>query len=233
MFITLVVFLQIVTGIVAAEGAVRKYPEGAIALDTAASLGLRVLLKAADPRFRTILRSLRTTSTVASLAFAGVAWMIPNPSATDNLGWLSIFCACVAVSLHLHIDLKRTLVDYVSIAIHFVAIPWLLLLVDALTFFQNDLLMKTSAFFGLGGLRLYEQTALLSTFGLGVGLLIALSSFLLLSWIPALTLLLVSIVTIAAKACLRVPRKIGYYFAVLYALVLGPILLYWRGEGLL
>lgn len=228
--------LQMLSGIVAGESAIRKYPEGDIALEKLSKSGLFFLHWRAYSDYKKDLKYLRNIFGICLLIF-GALFFILGPSQEPSL-----FNAIPGVFLILWLtmqfgtEFKKSVGEQLSIAGLLVIGPWLILGMDYLTDFQfNQLKAMAIPFQGFGLLELnnYQIALVLSVVGGICGLFMAVFSIVVFSMVPLFFLFLIALLSILSRSALKVKPKVAYYVAITYCFIIGPALVALESKGII
>lgn len=220
--------LQIVTGIVAGEAAIRKTPEGAATLQTLSKAGFFFLNWRAGADYKKELAGLQRLFGFAAIVFS-VIFFLPGKAISDTdfsiLPGLFLF---LWVAVKFGTDFRKSVREQLLMVALMMICPWYVYIMDHLTDFQFHQIRRLAgplAPFGILPLPDLLITALLSGFGLAGGLLVAGFSTVIFSVVPLLFMFLMAVTSAISRRALRVSSKTAYNMSLIYFFVAGPVLI--------
>jgi len=228
--------LQMLSAVVFGEAAIRKYPEGQVALEKLSKAGLFFLRWRAYADYKSELRQLRNIFGAIALVFTAI-FFISGPSREPTLisAMPGIFITLWA-TMHFGINIKRSLSEQFSMAALLFIVPWIFLLVDyaeILPFDQLPMLASPFKIFGILDLKNYQIALILSLVGGLGGIVMAILSSLLFSVVPLIFLFLIVSLSVFSRVLLSTSPKKAYYASILYCIVIGPALMFADAKDLL
>jgi len=232
----LLLVLQILSGLVAGEAAIRKYPEGQEALDKLSRSGLFFLQWRAYADYKKDLKYLRNIFGVMALIF-GAMLLLMGPSKEPTLfNALPGLFMILWLTMQFGTNFKKSVKEQLSIVGLLVIGPWLILGMDYMTDFQfNQFRLMASPFNALGiqDLATYQVAIVLSLFGGVAGIFMALFSIVIFSMVPLFFLFLMVLLSVASRRALKINPKRAYYSAIAYCYVIGPALVALDAKGII
>lgn len=232
----LFLILQILSGLVAGESAIRKYPEGQEALDKLSRSGLFFLQWRAYADYKKDLKYLRNIFGFMALIFGALFFILGPTNKSPLFNILPGLFITLWLTMQFGTDFKKSVKEQFSIAGLLMIGPWLIFGMDYLTNFQfNQLRLIASPFntLGIQSLATYQIAIVLSLLGGVAGIFMAIFSIVVFSMIPLFFLFLMALLSVISKAALKAnPRKI-YYIAIMYCFVVGPALMALESKGIL
>lgn len=232
----LLLTLQMLAGFVAGESAIRKYPEGNVALETLSKSGLFFLKWRAYASYKQDLTHLRNIFGICLLIFGAMLLMFgpsKEPSLLDAIPGIFLI---LWLTMQFGTNFKKSVSEQFSMVGILVIGPWLILGLDYLTEFQfNQLRLMASPLEILGFLELsnYELAIALSVLLGACGLFMAIFSILVFSIVPLFFLFVISTMSLISRRALEVKPKTAYNFAISYCFVIGPILIGLESKGVI
>lgn len=236
MLFWILVSLQIVTGIVAGDAAIRKTPEGASTLQTLSKAGCFFLKWRAFADYKKELFGLQRIFAVAAIIFTVMFFALGKMVINTPLSILPALFMFLWMAMKFGTDFRKSVRDQLFMAAIMVIGPWAIYLLDYLTdfqFHQIRLIVKPLASFGVLQLPDLLITAMLSGIGLVGGLLMACFAIIVFSIIPLFFLFLMAGSSTISRRALRVSPKAAYNCAALYFFLVGPILIALENKGIL
>lgn len=232
----ILVILQILSGLVAGESAIRKYPEGQEALDKLSHSGLFFLQWRAYADYKKDLKYLRNIFGIMALIFVALFFIVgpsQEPTLFNALPGLFII---LWLTMQFGTNFKKSVKEQLSIVGLLVIGPWLILGMDYMTNFQFNLLrLMASSFNGLGIQRLptYQVAFVLSLLGGVAGVFMAIFSIIVFSIVPLFFLFLIVLLSSSSNIALNINPKKAYYIAIVYCFIVGPALMAIESKGII
>lgn len=236
MLFWILVVLQIVTGIVAGEAAIRKTPEGASTLQTLSKAGYFFLQWRAFADYKRELFGLQRIFAVAAIIFAVMFFALGKTVINTPFAILPALFTFLWMAMKFGTDFRKSVREQLSMAAIMVIGPWTIYLLDYLTDFQfHQIRLIVSPLAPLGVLQLPDLliTAMLSGIGLVGGLLMAGFAIVVFSIVPLFFLFLMAGSSTISRRALTVSPKAAYNAAALYFFLVGPILIALENKGVI
>lgn len=232
----ILVILQILSGLVAGESAIRKYPEGQEVLDKLSRSGLFFLQWRAYADYKKDLKYLRNIFGIMALIFVALFFLVgpsQEPTLFNALPGLFII---LWLTMQFGTNFKKSVKEQLSIVGLLVIGPWLILGMDYMTNFQFNLLrLMASSFNGLGiqSLSTYQVAIVLSLLGGVAGVFMAIFSIIVFSIVPLFFLFLIVLLSFSSNIALNINPKKSYYIAIVYCFIVGPALMAIESKGII
>ncbi|ERZ01120.1 hypothetical protein [Pseudomonas aeruginosa] len=227
--------LQIISSLVCGEAAIRKYPEGAAALDKLSNAGLFFLRWRAYADYKSELKHLRNFFGAIAIIFTIIFFINGQgrgePTLINALPGLFII---LWATMHFGINVKQGIREQLSVAGLLFIAPWIFFIAEyagVLPPGQLQLMATPFKIFGILNHESYVIALALSLIGVITGVVMALISSLVLSIIPLVVLFLMISTSNFARAMLRVNPKTAYHFSLIYFLLIGPALILAESKG--
>ena len=236
MMFWLLLILQMFSGLVAGESSIRKYPEGAQALNKLSKSGLFFLRWRAYSCYKKDLKHLRNIFGICLLIFGGLLILLEPTKEPSLFNAIPGMFLILWLTMQFGTDFKKSVGEQLYFAGLLIIAPWLMLGADYLTDFQfNQLRFMASPFkvFGLLELGTYQIAFVLSILGGAIGLFMALFTIVFFSMVPLFFLFLITLLSIFSRRALKVPPKTAYNIAISYCFIIGPILIALESRGII
>lgn len=230
----LLLVLQILSGLVAGESAIRKYPEGQEALNKLSHSGLFFLQWRAYADYKKDLKYLRNIFGIMALIFGTLFLLLGSSKEPTLFNAIPGLFIVLWLTMQFGTDFKKSIKEQLSIVGLLVIGPWLVLAIDYMTNFQFDhLRLMASPFnaFGIQSLATYQIAIVLSLLGGVAGFFMAIFSIIVFSMVPLFFLFLIVLLSIASKWALNIKPRKAYYIAIVYCYIVGPVLMALESKG--
>ena len=235
MFWLLLIF-QILSGFVAGESSIRKYPEGSMALEKLSKSGLFFLHWRAFASYKQDLKHLRNIFGICLLIFGSMLVLIGPSKEPSLFNAIPGIFLILWLTMQFGTNFKKSVSEQLSMVGIMVIGPWLILGLDYMTDFQfNQLRLIASPLkvFGLLELGNYQLALALSLLFAACGLIMAIFSILVFSIVPLFFLFVISTMSILSRKALALNPKTAYNVAIAYCFILGPILIALESKGVI
>ena len=238
MLFWLLLFIQIICSLAAAEEAIKKNPEGKKILDYLSKAGLFFLHSRANPDYMKDLRSLSKLFgiiVIVLLVFYFVFDLYDNYKYNTTL----LIFAFMWLSFRVTTNFKKNIFDNLSLCVQLAVLPWIILLLDVSSGSQSQLWNFISAPFDILGIQdwqPYKVAILISAVLVIFGIFYTIVSTLFLSIIPLFILFIIICVSKASQTVLRLEPKVLNYIAIIaiiYSICVGPTLLALEAKGII
>lgn len=232
----LLLVLQMISGLVAGESAIRKYPEGQEALDKLSRSGLFFLQWRAYADYKNDLKHLRNIFGITALIFGALLFLLGPTKEPSLFNALPGLFMILWLTMQFGTNFKKSVKEQLSIAALFVIGPWLILGMDYMTDFQfNQLRVMASPFnaFGIQGLATYQMAIILSVVGGITGVFMAMFSIVVFSMVPLFFLFLMVLLSAVSRGLLSINPRKAYYMAITYCYAMGPVLVALKSKGII
>lgn len=236
MLFSILVFFQILAGLVAGEATIRSTPQGAKSIDVLSKSGLFFLKWRAYADYKKELKGLRNTFGILAIVFTAILFLWGPTERGSFFNAIPGFFLILWMTMQFGTNFKKSIKEQIQIVGLFVIGPWLILGLDYLTEFQfNQLRLIASPFntFGIQSLDTYQIAIYLSLVGVSMGLLISISTIFLLSIIPLFLLFLMVSLSKLSRAVLYIQPRTAKNFAFLYCYIVGPVLMALESKGII
>lgn len=228
--------LQIVTGIVAGEAAIRKTPEGTTTLQTLSKAGFFFLRWRAFANYKSELISLQRIFGIAAIIFSIMFVTLGKALNNTSFAILPALFIFLWMAMKFGTDFRKSVHEQLSIAAILAIGPWAIYLLDYLTDFQYHQIQSiVQPLAPFGALRLPDLliTAMLSGIGLVTGVLTAGFAIIVFSIVPLFFLFLMAGSSTISRRVLMVSPKAAYNAAALYFFLIGPVLIVLENKGVI
>lgn len=232
----LLLTLQSLSGLIAAEAALRKYPEGRDALNKLSRSGLFFLRWRAHAGYKNDLINLRTIFGITALVFSFLLLIIGPTQSPSLLNVAPGFFIVLWITLQFGTNFSKSVQEQFFIAGLLAIGPWLSWGVDYIASPHTDslrLIAQPFNEFGIQELPDFQIACILSFLGLVSGILISIFSIVMFSIVPLFFLFLLVLLSIASKSALKLGPKKAYYLAIFYCYGLGPALVAMESKGII
>lgn len=236
MLFSILVALQILSGLVAGESSIRQTQEGRKSLETLSNAGLFFLRWRAYADYKEDLKALRNIFGITALIFIALFYVMGRAESGSFFNALPGLFIVLWLVMQFGTDFRKSVKEQFSIAGLLIIGPWLLLGMDALTDFQfQQLRLMAMPFdmFGIQQLEAYQIALVLSLVGGLIGLIMAIFSIVVFSMVPLFFLFLMVLLSLASRFALKVPPKTARNLALFYCFVIGPILMALESKGVI
>lgn len=238
MLFWILVILQIITGIVAGEAAIRKTAEGETTLHALSKAGFFFLRWRAYANYKKELLGLRRLFGIAAIIFSSIFYVLGNDVVTGTpliiLPGLFIF---LWIAMEFGTDFKTSIRRQFSMVWISVAGSWGIYLLDYLTNFQHNFIQQLARplaiVFGVAQLSDFQAAAMMSVMGLIGGIVMVVFSIVFFSMVPLFFLFLMSTTSIVSRRALAVSPNAAYNVSGLYFFLIGPLLIALESKGVI
>ncbi|MCW8128239.1 hypothetical protein [Microbulbifer halophilus] len=236
MLFSILVTLQIFSGLVAGESSIRQTQEGRKSLETLSNAGLFFLRWRAYADYKEDLKALRNIFGVTALIFIALFYVISPAESDSFFNSLPGLFIVLWLVMQFGTDFRKSVKEQFSIAGLLILGPWLLLGMDALTNFQfqqlRHMAMPFNAF-DIQKLETYQIALVLSLVGGLIGGIMAVFSIVVFSMVPLFFLFLMALLSVASRFALKVQPKTARNLALLYCFIIGPVLMALESKGVI
>ena len=228
--------LQIVTGIVAGEAAIRKSSEGRSTLETLSRAGFFFLRWRAFADYKRELVGLQNIFAIAAIIFTAMFFVLGKTVINTPFAILPGLFIFLWMAMKFGTDFRKSVREQLFMAAIMVIGPWAIYLLDYLTDFQfhqiREIVRPLAPF---GALQLPDLliTAMLSGIGLVGGLLMAGFAIIVFSIVPLFFLFLMVGSSTISRQALSVSPNAAYNAAALYFFLVGPLLIALENKGVI
>ena len=230
------VTLQILTGVVAGEAAIRKTPEGTLVLQKLSNAGFFFLHWRAFANQKKELLELQKLFGTVAIIFSIMFFILGKATANTPFALLPGLFIFLWLAMKFGTNFRKSVRDQLNISAIMVIAPWAIYLMDNLTGFQlHQIRTLAIPFSPLGILKLPDLliTVVLSIIDLAGGLFMAISSTIAFSIFPLFFLFLMTASSKISRKALSVSPKSAYNIAALYFFLIGPILIALESKGVI
>ena len=213
MIFWILLILQIATGIVAGEAAIRKTPEGVATLEKLSKAGLFSLHWRAFSDYKQELFGLRKMLGIAAIIFSILFFALGKSVTNTPVAVLPGLFIFLWMAMQFGTDFKKSVREQFSMVTMFTIAPWGIFLLDYITDFkfqQIRTLVIPLAPLGIHKLPDLLITAMLSGFGLLGGIITATFAIFFLSMVPLFFLFLMVTSSTVSKRALSVSPRAAY-----------------------
>lgn len=236
------VILQIISGIIAGEAAIRKTPEGEAMLNTLSKAGLFFLRWRAYANYKKELRGLQRLFGIATLIFFVICIALgkePEEDPIPLLVFLYELFMFLYMSMRIGSNFKEELYNFSSVK--FIAIlPWGIFLFDYMTNFRThhiqlftQQIVRAVTPSGIVQLSDFFATIVLSGTSILIGLVAHVFMIMTFSVIPLIFLFLMAATSTLSRKVLFISPIALYNVSVLYFFLIGPILIALESKGII
>lgn len=236
MLFSILVTLQIFSGLVAGESSIRQTEEGRKSLETLSNAGLFFLRWRAYADYKEDLKALRNIFGITALIFIALFFVMGRAESGSLFNALPGMFIVLWLVMQFGTDFRKSVKEQFSIAGLLIIGPWLLLGMDALTDFQfQQLRLMAMPFniFGIQQLEVYQIALVLSLVGGLIGLIMAIFSIVVFSMVPLFFLFLMVLLSLTSRSALKVQPKTARNLALLYCFIIGPVLMALESKGVI
>jgi len=224
------------SGFVAGESAIRKYPEGDTVLKKLSKSGLFFLRWRAFSSYKKDLNHLRNIFGICLLIFGSLLLLIGPSKEPSLFNAIPGIFLILWMTMQFGTNFKKSVLEQLSMVGILVIGPWLILGLDYVTDFQfNQLRLIASPLnvFGILEFNDYQIAFVLSLLMGACGLFMAVFSIILFSMVPLFFLFIISTLSVLSRGALKINPKIAYYMAIIYCFIIGPALITLEGKGII
>lgn len=236
MLFWILVALQIITGIVAGEAAIRKTPEGAATLQSLSKTGFFFLHWRAFADYKQELSGLQKLFGIAAITFSIMLFAFGKVILKTPIAILPGLFIFFWMSMKFGTNFRDSVREQLYMPAILLIGPWATYLLDYLSDFKFHIIQQLAqplAPFGILGLPDLLITAILSGFGLIGGMIMASFAIIVFSIVPLFFLFLMVGSSTMSKQLLTVKPMTAYNVAALYFFVIGPILIAFESKGII
>jgi len=233
---SILVALQIFSGLVAGESSIRQTEEGRKSLETLSSAGLFFLRWRAYADYKEDLRALRNIFGITAFIFVVLFFLMGRAESGSLFNTLPGLFIILWLVMQFGTDFRKGVKEQFLIAGLLIIAPWFLLGMDALgavQFKQLRLMAMPFNIFGVQQLEDYQIALVLSLVGGIIGLVMAIFSLIMFSMVPLFFLFLMVLLSFTSRSALKVQPKTARNLALLYCFILGPVLMALESKGVI
>lgn len=236
MLFWILLILQIVTGIISGEAAIRKTSEGAVMLNKLAKAGLFFLHFRAYANYKKELFGLQKSFGISAIIFSILYFVLAYTKSNNILtsilpGLFILFWAAMQIGT----NFKKTIMDQFSMIAILALAPWFLYLLDYTTGFNANIIhtfaVPLSLQYDISQYSNLSITLILSGLFFVFGLFTAIFAIIFLSIIPLFFLFLLVSSSKVSKKMLSIPPSKLYNVSTFYFFLIGPLLIGLESKG--
>lgn len=236
MLFWILVVLQIITGVVAGEAAIRKTSEGAATLQTLSRAGFFFLRWRAFADYKQELLGLQRIFAIAAIIFTIMVFVLGKAVISTPFAILPVLFIFLWITMKFGTDFRKSVREQLSTSAILIIGPWVIYLLDYFTDFKfNQIRELARPFAHFGVLQLPDLliTAMLSGIGLVGGLLMSGFAIVVFSIVPLFFLFLMVGSSTISRRALAISPKSAYNMAALYFFLVGPVLIALESKGII